>query len=125
MLFFILSGFLMAYLHIGQPFTAANVKQYVLRRSLCDHPLPLYGASVRNARSVLLVGHLQAKENSCFILVEYRHNAPAVDDGNLTVKREGHLADLAFDRPYTRRGGLLGSACSVSWLASRCYAEFA
>ena len=44
MLFFILSGFLMAYLHINQPFTAANVKQYALRRIARVYPLFLIAA---------------------------------------------------------------------------------
>jgi peptidoglycan/LPS O-acetylase OafA/YrhL len=44
MLFFILSGFLMAYLHIDQPFTAANVRQYALRRIARVYPLFLIAA---------------------------------------------------------------------------------
>ena len=44
MLFFILSGFLMSYLHINQPFTAANVKQYALRRIARVYPLFLIAA---------------------------------------------------------------------------------
>src|ERR1035437_8097301 len=33
----------------------------VLRRNLCDHPLPLHGASTRDVRSIFLDGHLQAE----------------------------------------------------------------
>jgi peptidoglycan/LPS O-acetylase OafA/YrhL len=44
MIFFILSGFLMAYLHINQTFTAANVKQYALRRIARVYPLFLIAA---------------------------------------------------------------------------------
>ena len=44
MIFFILSGFLMAYLHIEQTFTAANVKQYALRRIARVYPLFLIAA---------------------------------------------------------------------------------
>jgi peptidoglycan/LPS O-acetylase OafA/YrhL len=39
MLFFLLSGFLMAYLHIDQPFTAKCVSHYVLRRVARVYPL--------------------------------------------------------------------------------------
>ena len=57
----------------------------VLRRSLCDHPLPLHGAGTRNAWSVFLYGHLQAKDDCGFILVEHAHNAPTVDDGDTPI----------------------------------------
>jgi hypothetical protein len=35
----------------------------VLDRNHCDHPLPLYGASARDARSVFLDGHLQPEDD--------------------------------------------------------------
>jgi peptidoglycan/LPS O-acetylase OafA/YrhL len=39
MIFFLLSGFLMTYLHIREPFTASSVRQYALRRFARVYPL--------------------------------------------------------------------------------------
>jgi hypothetical protein len=58
----------------------------VLRRSLCDYPLPLHAAGTRDARSVLLDGHLQSEEDRRFILVENGDYASAVDDGTSPQK---------------------------------------
>jgi len=75
----------------------------LLRRNLCDHPLPLHGAGTRDARSVFLNGHLQSKEDGGFILVENGDDASAVDDGNLPVECVGHVAGLAVNCPDARR----------------------
>ena len=44
MLFFLLSGFLMAHLHLGEAFTARNVGRYALRRIARVYPLFLIAA---------------------------------------------------------------------------------
>ena len=46
MLFFLLSGFLMAYLHLDQPFTAHNLYNYILKRFARVYPLFLIVASI-------------------------------------------------------------------------------
>jgi hypothetical protein len=79
----------------------------VLRRSLCDHSLPLYGAGARDARSVFLYGHLQSKEDGGFILVEHGDDAPTVDDGNQPVQRVGNIAGLAVNLPDACRSYLM------------------
>jgi hypothetical protein len=80
----------------------------VLRRNLCDHPLPLHGASTRDARSVFVDGHLQSKEDRGFVLVEYGHEASAVNDGNSPIENVGHVASFAIYRPDARRSDLVG-----------------
>lgn len=80
----------------------------VLRRNLCDHPLPLHAAVTRYSRSEFLDGHLQSEEDSSFILVENGDDASAVDDGNLPVECVGHVAGLAVDCPDACRGDLVG-----------------
>ena len=45
----------------------------VLRRDLCDHPLPLHGASTRDVRSIFLDGHLQSEEDGGFIQIGRAH----------------------------------------------------
>ena len=80
----------------------------MLRRSLCDHPLPLHAAGTRDARSVFLDGHLQSEEDGGFILVEHGDDAPTVDDGNLPVQRVRNIAGLAVNFPDACRGDLIG-----------------
>ena len=80
----------------------------VLRRNLCDHPLPLHGAGTRDARSVFLYGHLQSEEDGGFILVEHGDDAPTVNDGNLPVQRVRNIAGLAVNFPDACRGDLVG-----------------
>jgi hypothetical protein len=80
----------------------------VLRRNFCDHPLPFDGAGTRNARSVFLNGHLQAKEDCSFSLVEHGDDAPTVDDGNLPVQRVRNISGLAVNFPDACRGNLIG-----------------
>ena len=80
----------------------------VLRRNLCDHPLPLHGAVTRDSRSEFLDGHLQSEEDGGFILVKNGDDASAVDDGNLPVECVGHVAGLAVDCPDAGRGDLIG-----------------
>ena len=46
MLFFLLSGFLMAHLHLGEAFTARNVGRYALRRIARVYPLFLIAAAL-------------------------------------------------------------------------------
>jgi hypothetical protein len=79
----------------------------VLRRSSFYHPLPFQSAGTRDARSVFLNGHLQAKEDCCFILVEHSDNAPTVDHGNLSIEQIGHVAGLAINGPDAYRGDLV------------------
>jgi len=80
----------------------------VLRRNLCDHPLPLHAAVTRDSRSEFLDGHLQSEEDGGSILVEDGDDASAVDDGNLPVECVGHVAGLAVDCPDAGRGDLVG-----------------
>ena len=80
----------------------------VLRRSLCDHPLPLHAAITRDTRSIFLDSHFQSKEDGSLILVENGDDASAVDDGNLPVECVGHVASLAVNCPDTGRGDLVG-----------------
>jgi len=80
----------------------------MLRRDLCDHPLPLHGAGTRDARSIFLDGHLQSEEDGGFILVEHSDDAPTVNDGNLPVHRVRNIAGLAVNLPDARSGDLIG-----------------
>jgi hypothetical protein len=80
----------------------------VLRRDLCDHPLPLYGAGTRDARSVFLYGHLQSEEDGGFILVEHGDDAPTINDGDLPIERVRNIAGLAVNCPDACRGDLIG-----------------
>jgi hypothetical protein len=80
----------------------------VLRRDLCDHPLPLHGAGTRNAWSEFLNGHLQSKDNCCFILVEHSDNAPTVDDRDPPIQRVRNIASFAINFPDAGRGDLIG-----------------
>ena len=80
----------------------------VLRRNLCDHPLPLHGSGTRDARAVFLHGHFQAEEDRRLILVENGDNASAVDDGNLAIQHVRHIAGFAVDCPDAGRGDLVG-----------------
>ena len=80
----------------------------MLRRDLCDHPLPLHSTSTRDVRSIFLDGHLQSEEDGGFILVKNGDDASAVDDGNLPVECVGHVAGLAVDCPDAGRGDLIG-----------------
>ena len=80
----------------------------LLRRDLCDHPLPLHAAVTRDSRSEFLDGHLQSEEDGGFILVKNGDDASAVDDGNLSVECVGHVAGFAVDFPDAGRGDLVG-----------------
>ena len=82
----------------------------VLRRNLCDHPLPLHAAVTRDSRSEFLDGHLQSEEDGGSILVEDGDDASAVDDGNLPVECVGHVAGLAANLPDAGRGDLVGKS---------------
>jgi hypothetical protein len=44
-------------------------------------PFPIVASRARDARSVFLDGHLQAKHDCGLILIEHGHAPPAVDDG--------------------------------------------
>ena len=83
----------------------------VLRRSFCDHPFPLYGASTRDVRSIFLDGHLQSEEDGGFILVEHGDDAPTFDDENLPVERV---------RNIPRRAGLLSSSTDAFAIRRAC-----
>jgi len=82
----------------------------LLRRNLCDHPLPLHAAVTRDARSVFLDRHLQSKEDRNLFLVENGDDASAVDDGNLPVECVGHVAGLAVNFPDAGRVDLVGKS---------------
>ena len=82
MLFFILSGFLMAYLHINQPFTAANVKQYALRRIARVYPLFILAALLP---PVLLATHFPGgiAMNTITTFPQYLRQIALIDRGAL------------------------------------------
>ena len=73
-----------------------------------DHPLPFFASGTRDARSVFVDGHLQSKEDRGFVLVEYGHEASAVNDGNSPIENVGHVASFAIYRPDARRSDLVG-----------------
>jgi len=79
----------------------------VLRRSLCDHPLPLHAACTRNAWSIFLYGHLQSKEDRRFFLAEHGDDAPTVNDGNLPVQGVRNIAGFAVNFPDACRSYLV------------------
>jgi hypothetical protein len=67
----------------------------VLRRNLCDHPLPLHAAVTRDSRSEFLDGHLQSEEDGGFVLVENGDDASAVDAGCSGFNDAGVAARIA------------------------------
>jgi hypothetical protein len=83
-------------------------KDAVLDRTHGDYPLPVFASSACNPRSVFLDGHLQPKDDSRLVLVEYGHKASAVDDGDPAVQHVRHITGLPVDRPDSRRRDLLG-----------------
>jgi len=56
MLFFMLSGFLMAYLHIDQDFDRATVRTYAVRRCARVYPMFVIAAALLPLRDILLGG---------------------------------------------------------------------
>jgi hypothetical protein len=60
----------------------------VLRRNLCDHPLPLHAAVTRDARSEFLDGHLQSEEDGGFILIKNSDDGPLSSAPDLVYERD-------------------------------------
>jgi len=76
----------------------------VLRRNLCDQPLPLHAAVTRDSRSVFLDCHLQSEEDSSFVLVENGDDASAVDDETCPLSAYMSAgAKIGRNAPLTRR----------------------
>jgi len=90
-----------------------------------DHlPLPIVASRAGDARSVLLDGHLQAKDDCCLILVEHGHAPPTVDDGQLSVHHVRDFPSGPVDRPYPGCGNLSGEILRPLLSSTPLFHEF-
>jgi hypothetical protein len=69
-------------------------------------PFPIVASRAGDARSVLLDGHLQAKDDCGLVLIEHGHAPPTVDDGQLAIERVRDIPSGPVNRPYPGCGNL-------------------